>query len=351
LTGALLWEKWLGDPLLAQPAAANGWVVMVFPRNGSHWLGAFDVRSGHQLWETRVGHDVITAPVIADGSVYVTTYDGAVSCFDATTGDICWTRPMNATSAPFVFAGTVYVAQREADGNSRRTNDADVRHTGVWEQTSYVHARDGVTRGASPRKDAAYLNSNWGRHRKARFLHEDAAVGFTNAPAAAKMHHVSDLIGERHVSRAFRFQGSRPTVDNGVLFETTGDRLEATDIASGRRLWSWDNAVSMEGERRLTPPAVANDRVLIGTWDGRVISFDAMTGSLRWEVRVGAPCHWQPVMTGGRIFAGLEDGSLVAFETGDPKDDGWSMWGGGPEHNGPRSPSSSSVPHRLKARQ
>jgi len=157
------------------------------------------------------------------------------------------------------------------------------------------------------------------------------------------MDSVRRLVGEAHVSRAFRFQGSRPTVSNGVLFETTGDRLVATDLASGQRRWTWDDARSEEGERRLTPPAVANDRVLVGTWDGRVISFDALTSQVRWEVRVGAPCHWQPVMSGGRIFAGLEDGTLIAFETGDPKDDGWPMWGGGPAHNGPDADSASDV--------
>jgi len=48
-------------------------------------------------------------------------------------------------------------------------------------------------------------------------------------------------------------------------------------------------------------------------------------------------------MSGGRIFAGLEDGTLTAFETGDPKDDGWPMWGGGPAHNEPHADSASDV--------
>ena len=344
-TGAVIWEKWLGDPLLAQPAAANGRVVMVYPAHGSHWLGAFDIRSGRQLWDCKVGHDVITAPVIADGHVYVSTYDGAVSCVDMATGQPRWTRPMNATSAPFVFDGRVYVAQRHAHdaapANDVRRDSASGAH--VWEQTSFVQAHDAVEVGSSPRKRAAYLSSEWGQQRKARYTQDDAAVGFAHAPAAAKMDSVRRLVGEAHVSRAFRFQGSRPTVSNGVLFETTGDRLEATDLASGQRRWTWDDARSEEGERRLTPPAVANDRVLVGTWDGRVISFDALTGQVRWEVRVGAPCHWQPVMSGGRIFAGLEDGTLIAFETGDPKDDGWPMWGGGPAHNGPDADSASDV--------
>ena len=111
-TGTVRWEQWLGDPLLAQPAAADGRVLMVFPRERSHWLGAFDLRTGARMWETQLGHDVITAPVVANGRVYVATYDGAVSCFDLIGGDLSWTSAMQATSAPWVSGDIVHVAQR-----------------------------------------------------------------------------------------------------------------------------------------------------------------------------------------------------------------------------------------------
>lgn len=236
-----------------------------------------------------------------------------------------------------VVEGRVFVAKREA-GHVGQTGPSSPRPSApAREHTSWMHASNGVAVGESALKEASYLGADWGTARKAQFFQADAAVGFAQAPAAAKMHAVQSLVGEAHVSRTFRYQGSRPVVVNGVMFDTTGDRLEATDLAENRLLWSWDNAKSEEGERRLTPPAVSNDRVLVGTWDGRVISFDAATGDSRWEVQVGAPCHWQPVMSGGRVFAGLEDGSVVAFDTGDPADDGWPMWGCGPGHNGSAS--------------
>src|SRR5216110_898856 len=59
-----------------------------------------------------------------------------------------------------------------------------------------------------------------------------------------------------------------------------------------------------------------------------------MRGEVRWAVNVGAPCHWQPVVSDGRVYVGLEDGSLVGFATGDPLDTDWPMWGGGCGHNG-----------------
>src|SRR5262245_46623180 len=137
-TGALLWERWLGDPLMAQPAAGDGRVVMVYPRNGKHWLGAFEIRSGRPLWETETGHDVITAPVIANGHVYMATYDGAVSCIDMATGHPCWTKPMGATSAPFVWEGQVYVAKREAGEAAPSRPSATRGHDAVRENTSWL---------------------------------------------------------------------------------------------------------------------------------------------------------------------------------------------------------------------
>jgi hypothetical protein len=57
VSGKLLWEKWLGDPLLAQPAVMDGRVFMVYPKDGQHRLGAFTLKQGRPLWETRLDHD------------------------------------------------------------------------------------------------------------------------------------------------------------------------------------------------------------------------------------------------------------------------------------------------------
>src|ERR1051325_6327581 len=40
-SGKVAWEKWLGDPLLAQPAVMKGRIFMVYPKRGEHCLGAF----------------------------------------------------------------------------------------------------------------------------------------------------------------------------------------------------------------------------------------------------------------------------------------------------------------------
>ncbi len=343
-TGKVVWERWLGDPLLAQPAVMDGRVYMAYPRAGEHRLGAFTLREGRPLWETRLDHDVITAPVVAEGKLYLSSFDGAVWCIDPKTGRVHWTQQLQATSAPWVYQGDVYVSHREdAPRGARQSGDASRTQSGETlaaelarprERTSRHDAWTGQMKSRFSVKAADYLSSSSGEARKRAYHMLDSAVGFGTAPSSAKLHTAERLIGERLVSRTWRFQGSRPVVVNGILYDTTGDRLEASDVRSGEVLWTWQDAQATEGERRLTPPAVANGRVWAGTWDGRLISWDAQSGEMRWSVGLGAPCHWQPVVSDGWAYVGLEDGSLLAVETGDPLDTDWPMWGGGCGHNG-----------------
>src|SRR5207249_169900 len=123
-SGKVVWEKWLGDPLLAQPAVMNGRVFMVYPKDGDHRLGAFTLKQGQPLWETRLDHDVITAPIVAEGKVYISTFDGNCWCIEPDTGRVKWSQQMQATSAPWVYQGDVYVSHREdAPRGTRQPGD------------------------------------------------------------------------------------------------------------------------------------------------------------------------------------------------------------------------------------
>jgi len=326
-SGDLVWERWLGDPLLSQPAAADGRLFIAWPSNGLHRLGAFDLETGEPLWDTGIGSDVITTPVVSEGIVYASTYDGSVSSFDAATGKQRSLETVQATSAPWIHDGEIFVSQRDPDRPSETP----------WEKTS-GHRHTGArrqSRDVSASRRARYLESK--RLHTELYqedLAHDASVGFGQAPAAAKLGHAERLVGEATVHGAWRFQGSRPCVCDGRLFSVIGDVLTASDVKTGDELWRWEQRIGGSGHRALSPPAAVPGRVYAGGRDGRLYSWDADSGALRWSAQVGARASFQPAIVGGHVYAGLEGGRLVAFSTGDAADDGWSMWGGGPGHNG-----------------
>jgi Ca-activated chloride channel family protein len=337
-TGDLAWERWLGDPLLAQPAVADGRVFMAYPsrERGRHVLAAFALRDGSPLWQADLASDVITAPVVAEGGVHVSTWDGNVSRFDAGTGERDWCKELRATSAPWIWDGGVYVSRRE-DGPSGPREKTDRWRTGrrasPRSRTEWREGDDELKE-FQPSVEFASLRSRRGT--PLHFLNhaEDAKVGFGTAPAAARLDHAEALVGETTVSGAWRYQGSRPCVRDGCLYGVAGDVLTATGLATEKERWRHAGSTGPDGQRAFTPPAVANGRVYAAGFDGHVRCWDAVSGELRWAVALGAPALWQPVVAEGRVSVGLEDGRLVSFSTGDAQDDGWPMWGGGPGHNG-----------------
>jgi outer membrane protein assembly factor BamB len=57
---------------------------------------------------------------------------------------------------------------------------------------------------------------------------------------------------------------------------------------------------------------------------------------LLWQASLGQSesIGFQPAVAGGRVYVSTESGSLYSLETGDPKDDGWLMWGANAAHKG-----------------
>jgi hypothetical protein len=49
---------------------------------------------------------------------------------------------------------------------------------------------------------------------------------------------------------------------------------------------------------------------------------------------VREPLVFQPAVAKGRVYVSTTQGTLVCLETGDPKDDGWLMWGATAAYNG-----------------
>ena len=330
-TGRLVWSRWLGDPLMSQPAVRAGVVYMAYPgSDGQHRLVALRLQDGALVFERRIAGDVVSAPVVEGDSVYLTTTDGTVYRHALSDGRLLFERRMNATSAPSVAEGEILVAQSDPSAPKGGVRQEGVRRLGA----------DGAYQGElQAARDAAYLEpavQDRSRY-SAKASADDASVGFGGgAPAVAKAGAAKANLGQGTVRGLWEFQGSRPTVVKGRSYLTQGDVVRGLDRKSGEVLWERKLAgdAAGTGGHLGTPPAFAGGKLVIGTAAGEVVGYAAEGGAELFRVATGEEIRFQPALAGGRIFVGTAGGSLLAIESGDPALDGWTMWGGGPGHNG-----------------
>jgi Ca-activated chloride channel family protein len=352
-SGKQAWSKWLGDPLLSQPAIAAGKIYMAYPgKDGSHHLVCMALRDGKQIWDEKIAGDIIAAPVVHGGSVYLTTFDGTVYRYGSQDGKLAWSDKRGATSPPWIWKDQVLISHgRDVAGRHGGMSKNELlgwRSTGPSrgggtvlesseQQANYLDARinrgtGGIAFNAEATKSSVALD---GAQKAA-----DSGVGFGavgGAPPAAKLEAAGSNTGVSNVSGAWAYQGSRPSVAADLSFAAMGDLLLCHDLKSGRVLWrkSLKPERAADGLRFLSPPALANGKLFLSSAFGDVLCM-AGTGELRWSVNVGVPVVFQPSIAKGRVFIATTGGHVVAIDTGDPKDDGWPMWGGGPAHNGPK---------------
>jgi outer membrane protein assembly factor BamB len=340
LEGKSLWKKWLGDPLMSMPAMAAGRVFQVYPdsrRDHRHYLAAFDLASARELWKQPLSGEIITAPVLADGNVYVANLDGTMSCFRQEDGTKHWQEQKQATSSPVVWEGECYFSQ---------CSEIPLRGELAMQKIEMLAKMKQDTLGTVSQYVGTRANADYLDHAKrkrsskqyAATMAQDAAVGFASSKGDAKMEQAEFHLGQAHVSSIWAYQGSKPFICGGRLVGAVGDTLHAVDPRSKEVFWKKrlherkeDQEVLDHG---LTPPALVNGKLFVGTILGEVCCLAANSGEVLWRADLGEPVQFQPAVSAGRVYVGTARGSLFCLETGDSNDDGWKMWGGDACHNG-----------------
>jgi outer membrane protein assembly factor BamB len=304
-----------------------------------HYLACFDLRTGHEYWKQPIEGEVITAPVLAGGSVYFATLGGTLYCLRQDDGRVEWQEPRNATSSPAIWEGECFFSQREEVAEGDHASSA-------VHQAEYLAAR--AMRDARYRmykataRKADYLDHAKrvkGSPRYAASFHADSTVGFGAFKGDAKMAQAMYNLGKGHVHEIWTYQGSKPFVYRSRLYAAHGDSVTSADPRSDSIYWkSKLGAPQAEGEdlldSPLTPPSIANGKLFFGTVHGDVHCLSAETGTSLWSVPIGEPIVFQPAVVAGRVYIGTDAGILISLETGDEADDGWQMWGADAAHNG-----------------
>jgi outer membrane protein assembly factor BamB len=320
------------------------------------------VKDGAEIWDQKIAGDIIAAPIVHAGSVYLTTFDGTLYRYDARQGTLAWSEKREATSPPWIWGEQLLVSQgKQAEPTRRDSGGGGVRYANVFgaagrietlslrhagkvgemkvleESTKKADYLDASKQGGTGGLELSANHSESADDLTKAQSKADGGVGFSIAPEAAKLSAASANVGVKTVCGAWAYQGSRPSVSGDICYAAMGDVVLCHNLKSGKVLWekSLKPPKPVEGMRLLAPPALANGKVFLSTALGDVVCMDA-AGAILWSVNVGEPIVFQPTVMKGRVFVGTSGGHVVSIETGDAKDDGWPMWGGSPAHNGPK---------------
>jgi outer membrane protein assembly factor BamB len=285
-TGNQIWvaqtNGWLTD---SAPAVADG-IVYVASDSDVGGLFAYDAATGAPLWTADTGGPVNSSPSVANGILYIGSFDGSLYAFDPHDGTQLWYAPTGGgiiDSSPAVVNGVVYIGS----GNSTviGTMNAYDAQTGrlQWVAT----AGDLFTATPAVSNGVVYAGSQDGH-----MYAWDAATGAQLWTALSAM---------------FVFT---PAVANGVVYVGAHipDLVYALDATTGATLWT-ANAFGVDS----AGPVVANGVVYVGSSSGAAFAFDAGTGAELWGFGTSGYISASPSVCDGVVYVASQDHHLYAF--------------------------------------
>lgn len=351
-TGKLVWQEWLGDPLMSQPAISKGRLYIAHPGNGrgggsnqstqtqapiqggiegastSHRMLCADLKTGTHIWSHPISADVISAPVVDDDKLLFTCFDGTSYCLNAETGVEIWKKENAGTSAPIVVDGKAVITRKEnRDGKA---------YEGMQQLTLQGGDADSRTLMAAGRAEYLSVNSGGGvaidEHQQKAL---DGSVGFATAPAAAQLDRANAHLGVKTVAGGWAYQGARAAQKNGQIMNAQGRWLNCVGAKSGEMAWRGEargKGIDADGQV-FSPPSLGNEDMYFTTAQGHLAAVGQKNGAIRFMYRIDHPMAFQPALADGNVYAGTADGWLICLNTGTDDADGWYAWGGNAQHN------------------
>ncbi|WP_370541607.1 PQQ-binding-like beta-propeller repeat protein [Actibacterium sp. 188UL27-1] len=295
-----------GDPIIAEGR--------VFAQDSRARVSAFSTAGG-QIWS----RDLTPASdrnkdatggglAYGGGRLFVTTGFGELIALDPASGATVWRQEFDApvTGTPTVRGDLVYVVSRDNRSFGIRTDTGRIQ----WQLPGAPSNSDLIT-GAGPAVT----------ERLAIFPNGQSEVNAALRKGGIRVWGGS-IAGQRR-GRAYAgitdITGDPVVVGNTVYVGSQSGRFAALDATSGERRWT-----ATEGS--YSPGWPVGGSVFIVSDQAQLVRLDDSTGEVIWAVdlpyfkrervrrRKGVFAHYGPVLAGGRLIVGSDDGQIRSFD-------------------------------------
>jgi len=279
--GSVYWTFSTGGPIGESSPTYSGGVVYVGNLEG--WLNAINATDGKKKWAFKTGSEIKSSPVVVGDRVLIGSYDQHLYCLSTRDGSLLWKLrtdgPVHAT--PSISGGTAYIAGC----------DEVFRAIQISDGKQIFQVASGAYTGASPALSGG--GAFYGT-----FNNDVLMVNLAERRIAWRY---------QHPQRRFPFYSSVAVTANRVVVGGR-DKLVHGLTTAGKGVYTFATNARVESS-----PAIAGDRVFVGSNDGRLYVLNLTTGAKLWEFNAGAPLSASPAIANGRLVIGSQDGRLYCF--------------------------------------
>lgn len=279
--GSVYWKFATGNPIGESSPAYGGGTVYIGDLGG--WLNALNASDGKKLWAFKTNGEIKSSPVVVGDRVLIGSYDETLYCLSTKDGSVKWRFKTNGPvhSTPGIADGMAFIAGCDELFRAIRISDGK----------EVFNVSSGAYTGASPalRDGSAFYGT---------FDNEVLSVNLAEHKIA--WHY-------EHPQRKFPFYSSAAVTRERVVIGGRDKMVHGLTLA-GKMAWTFATRARVESS-----PAIAGDRVFVGSNDGRFYVLSLSTGAKLWEFEAGAPLSASPAIANGRIVIGSQDGKLYCF--------------------------------------
>ena len=309
-TGARLWDFDTAPTDEDEPERGFGGGVAfdsgkLFAATGFGTVKALDAKTGKELWNAKVSTPLHSAPVVADGRVYVITKENQLSVLDANDGRLMWdhqgiVEPAGIASSPSVAVSgeTVVVPYSSGELYALRVDNG------------------------SP-----YWNEQLTRNRNLTALtviNDIAGSPVIDGDLVFAVSHSGTFVainlrtGGRTWTRNVGSIQTPLVVGEFVFLVSTEGQVLCLSRADGRIKWTTALPAFGDTEDREDPivwtgPLLVNNRLLLFSSAGTAVSLNPASGQKMNEISIPAGTFVPPAMANGTLYLLTNEAQLVAL--------------------------------------
>jgi outer membrane protein assembly factor BamB len=250
------------------------------------------------VWRFRARQLLEFPPAIAYGRLYFANAHGTVFAISAKTGKRAWSRKTGRcqASSPAVDRHVVFFTFLRGCSGNARSNDGLLIAYAVGTGQVRWQRRIGQSESSPIVYHGRVYVGDWTGTVSA-FVARSGKLAWTFGSGGK-------------VKSAIAISGNR------LFFGSYDHHVYALNLGTGKLVWrgtAQDRGFLSRGTF-YGGPAVAYGRVYIGSTDGKVYSFGATSGTVRWVTGTGNYVYSSPAVWEQRVYAGSYDGQLYCFD-------------------------------------